>query len=79
MHEKMHENKNKSRDKMVLPTLREENLAKILEENDKRSLCCLAKSEREEKFEKKTFEKVFESVKELFLKDLKHDVRLIEK
>ena len=25
------------------------------------------------------FEKVFESVKELFLKNLKHDVRLIEK
>ena len=31
-----------------------------------------------EKFEK-TFEKVFESVKELFLKNLKHNVRLIEK
>ena len=31
-----------------------------------------------EKFEK-TFEKVFESVKERFLKNLKHDVRLIEK
>ena len=31
-----------------------------------------------EKFEK-GFEKVFESVKELFLKNLKHDVRLIEK
>ena len=31
-----------------------------------------------EKFEK-TFEKVFESAKELFLKNLKHDVRLIKK
>ena len=31
-----------------------------------------------EKFEK-SFEKVFESVKALFLKNLKHDVRLIEK
>ena len=31
-----------------------------------------------EKFEK-VFEKVFESVKILFLKNLKHDVRLIEK
>ena len=31
-----------------------------------------------EKFEK-GFEKVFESVKTLFLKNLKHDVRLIEK
>ena len=46
----------------------------------KKSLCYLAKLERErEKFEKKTFENVFESVKELFLKNLKHDVRLIEK
>ena len=36
-------------------------------------------SQRErEKFEK-TFENVFESVKERFLKNLKHDVRLIEK
>ena len=32
-----------------------------------------------EKSLKKTFEKVFESVKEQFLKNLKHDVRLIEK
>ena len=31
-----------------------------------------------EKFEK-SFEKVFESIKTLFLKNLKHDVRLIEK
>ena len=64
---------------MVIPALKEENLAKIEVENDKKILCCLAKSERErEKFEK-TFEKVFESVKELFLKNQKHDVRLIEK
>ena len=34
---------------MVLPALREENLAKIEEENDKNVMCCLAKSEREEK------------------------------
>ena len=34
--------------------------------------------EREKKL-KKLLEKVFESVKELFLKNLKHDVRLIEK
>ena len=34
--------------------------------------------ERERKVEK-GFEKVFESVKALFLKNLKHDVRLIEK
>ena len=43
-------------------------------------LCAALPSRRErEKFEKKTFEKVFESVKELFLKNLKHNVRLIEK
>ena len=55
---------------MVLPALREENLAKIEVENDKKSLCCLAKSERERRVWKKTFEKVFESVKELFLKKI---------
>ena len=47
----------------------------------KNLLCSLAKSKRErerEKFEK-GFQKVFESVKALFLKNLKHDVRLIEK
>ena len=49
MHEKMHENKNKMRDKMVLPALREKNLAKIEEENDKTFECSLAKSERERK------------------------------
>ena len=66
------------RDKMVLLALREENLAKILEENDK-NLCAALPSWREKKSLKKTFEKVFESVKELFLKNLKHDIRLIEK
>ena len=41
--------------------------------------CATLPSRRErEKFEK-GFEKVFESVKALFLKNLKHDVRLIEK
>ena len=52
MHEKMHKNKKikpKKRDRMVLPTLREENLAKIEEENDKKFECSLAKSERERK------------------------------
>ena len=44
-----------------------------------KNLCATLPSRRErEKFEK-TFEKVFESVKEPFLKNLKHDVRLIEK
>ena len=32
----MHENKTKKKDKMVLPVLREENFAKIEEENDKK-------------------------------------------
>ena len=39
--------------------------------------CQVGERERE-KFEK-GFEKVFESVKALFLKNLKHDVRLIKK
>ena len=44
-----------------------------------KNLCAALPSRRErEKFEK-SFEKVFESVKELFLKNLKHNIRLIEK
>ena len=58
--------------------MREENLAKIKEENDKKFECSLAKSQRERKVEK-LLKKMFETVKELFLKNLKHDVRLIEK
>ena len=42
---------------MVLLTLREENLAKIQEENDKKSVCCLAKSKREREKVEKTFGK----------------------
>ena len=63
---------------MVLPALREKNLAKIEVENDKKDFvlpCQVGERERE----REKFEKVFESVKELFLKNLKHDVRLIEK
>ena len=57
----------------------EKNLAKIRLKTTKNLQWSLVKSERErEKFEK-VFEKVFESVKELFLKNLKHDVQLIEK
>ena len=44
-----------------------------------KNLCAALPSRREREKFKKTFEKVFESVKELFLKNLKHDVRLIEK
>ena len=49
-------------------------------ENDKKYFvqpCQVGERERE-KFEK-GFEKVFDSVKALVLKNLKHDVRLIEK
>ena len=59
---------------MVIPALREENFAKIEEENDKKNLSADLPSRREREKFKKTFEKVFESVKELFLKNLKHDV-----
>ena len=66
---------------MVLPALREKNLTKIEEENDKKFECSLAKSEREREREKveKLLKMMFETVKELFLKNLKYDVRLIEK
>ena len=64
---------------MVLSALREENLAKIEEENDKKFECSLAKSERERKSWKTFWKGCFETVKELFLKNLKYDVWLIEK
>ena len=63
---------------MVLSALREENLARIEEENDKKFECSLAKSEREKKL-KNFLKRMFETVKELFLKNLKYDVRLIKK
>ena len=63
---------------MVLPALREENLAKILEENDKKFVV-LPCQVRERRKVEKLLKKMFETVKELFLKNLKHDVRLIEK
>ena len=54
------------RDRMVLPALREENLAKIEEENDKK--CDLLPCQvRERRKVEKLFEKdVFKTVKELF-------------
>ena len=63
---------------MVLSALREENLARIEEENDKKFECSLAKSEREKKL-KNFLKRMFETIKELFLKNLKYDVRLIKK
>ena len=51
---------------MVLPALKEENLAKIEEENDNKCESAALPSRREKK-SWKTFEKdVFETVKELF-------------
>ena len=50
-------------------------------ENNKKSSvqpCQVGERERERAKFEKGFEKVFESVKALFLKNLKHDVRLIE-
>ena len=59
--------------------MREENLAKILEENDKKIVenpCQVGERRKVEKL----FEKdIFETVKKLFLKKLKYDLRLIEK
>ena len=60
---------------MVLPALREKNLTKIEEENDKKFECNLAKLEREREKVEKLLKKMFETVKELFFfKNLKHDV-----
>ena len=60
---------------MVLLALREEKLAKIEVENDKKIFVLLCQvGERERKKFEKTFENVFKSVKELFLKNLKHNV-----
>ena len=64
---------------MVLLALWEENLAKIEVENDKKIFVLPCQVGERRKVWKKTFEKVFESVKDLFLKNLKHDIRLIEK
>ena len=59
----------------VLPALWEKNLAKIRLKTTKNLLCSLAKSGEREKKVGKGFEKS----EALFLKNLKHDVRLIEK
>ena len=79
MHEIMQENKNKRRGIKVLPALWEKNLAKIRSKTTKNLLCSLAKSEREREKVEKLLKMMFETVKELFLKNLKHDVQLIEK
>ena len=77
MHEK-EKNNAKGRVKQTY-RLRERNFVRILEENDKKIFVepCLV-GEREKKVQK-GFEKMFEQVKTEFLKNLIHDVRLIEK
>ena len=64
---------------MVLPALREENLAKIEEENYKKCEVLPCQVGERRKVEKLLKKDVFETVKELFIKNLKYDLRLIEK
>ena len=61
-----HENKTKRRDRIVLSTLREENLAKIEEENDKKCDVLPCQVGERRKVEKLFEKDVFETVKELF-------------
>ena len=51
---------------MVLPALREEKLAKILEENDKKFVVLPCQVEERRKVEKHFWKRCFETVKELF-------------
>ena len=51
---------------MVLPALREENLAKILEENDKKFEVQPCQDRERRKVEKPFWKRCFETVKELF-------------
>ena len=67
----------KRKGKIDIPAYGERNFARILEENDKKFLWSLAELEREKKIE--SFEKMFKQIKTMFLKNLIHDVRLIEK
>ena len=63
---------------MVLPTLREENFAKIEEENDKKFVMQPCQVGERRKVEK-LFEKIFWNSQRTVLKNLKYDLRLIEK
>ena len=64
---------------MVLLSLREKNLAKIQVENDKKIFVLPCQVGEREKKLKNFLKRMFETVKELFLKNLKYDVRSIEK
>ena len=63
---------------MDLPAWREENLAKRLEENDKKIEIEPWPSRMEREKLKNLFEKVFDSTENLFLKNFSYDLRLIE-
>ena len=64
---------------MILPALREENLAKILEENDKKNCRESLPSRREKKSWKTFWKRCFWNSQRTVLKNLKYDLRLIEK
>ena len=64
---------------MVLPALREENLAKILEENDKKIVVNPYQVGERRKVEKPFWKKMFWNSQRIVLKNLKYDLRLIEK
>ena len=64
---------------MVLPALREENLAKIEEENEKNCDVLPCQVGERRKVEKLFEKDVWNSQRTIFKKNLKHDVRLIEK
>ena len=78
----MHENEKNNAKGRVKQTYRlreRETLQAFWGKTTKKSLWSLAELERERKKVLKSFEKMFEQVKTKFLKNLIHDVRLIEK
>ena len=64
---------------MVLPALREENLGKILEENDKKFEVQPCQVGERRKVENLFLKKMFWNSQRTVLKNLKYDVRLIER
>ena len=64
---------------MVLPALREKNLAKIEEENDKKCVVLPCQVGEGRKVWKELLKKMFWNSQRTVLKNLKYDVRLIEK
>ena len=78
----MHENEKnnaKGRVKQTYQLRERETLQAFWRKTTKKSLWSLAELEREREKVLKSFEKMFEQVKTKFLKNLIHDVRLIEK